>query len=644
MSHYEENLNRMKEHHCELYEKLSSAKDMCSRFKVESEDGDLIENRNQQIMNEQAHRVMVGDALNGEHFLALVDGEDIMVLGSMYDPSHAAERFAMQFAELPKSAVLLLIGFGDGRIIRHILQGGYPVDKCIVYEPEPEVLYRAMDELELRDILSSDRLRLVLRGMNDCEAEQIIADAVPVYEWEKLCIIASPKYTELFPGDVKRAYEWYRSYQLRAQGEITAHNWHAEKELENEIMAQRWLFDCYSLDRMKQNVTESMTCIIVAAGPSLEKNIEQLRIAKGKACIIAVDAVLNYMLQNDIIPDYVCTIDPRKNMQLVEDKRLEQIPVFVSTECNYQFLNQFKSYIPIYFHTKNLFYEDIFKEQGCELIKSNGGGSVATMTFSLAVELGFRRIILVGQDLAFTNMNSHAGTGKANEGELTNFTMYQVEGYYEESVLTRSDFKIYLDWFNQIIPNLPEKYTVINATEGGAKITGTIQMPLEEAISSYCTSPIDCKGLYENTEKIWESYEDKQSLYEELSNGLKLLRRLKVQSKDAADLAERALHLLDRDIYSERELRNIEQKMDTLLSKITESALYAMMLNGIVENYMAMQKEMKNRTEDMDANAERRKLYLMLYDHMGEVHKMAEKCKILWEASLRDINNIYHFE
>lgn len=45
------------------------------------------------------------------------------------------------------------------------------------------------------------------------------------------------------------------------------------------------------------------TGIVVAAGPSLNKNINELKKAKGKSLIIAVDTALKPLLRAGIVPD-----------------------------------------------------------------------------------------------------------------------------------------------------------------------------------------------------------------------------------------------------------------------------------------------------------------------------------------------------
>lgn len=122
------------------------------------------------------------------------------------------------------------------------------------------------------------------------------------------------------------------------------------------------------------------------------------------------------------------------------------------------------------------------------------GGSVACVGFSLLYMMGFDKIILVGQDLAFTNKRSHAdGTFEEKMPERDTSNMICVKGNYEDEVPTRSDFKLYLEWFEDYIEQIKKrrKVEVINATEGGAYIKGTQIVSLKEAIEENYGEYID---------------------------------------------------------------------------------------------------------------------------------------------------------
>lgn len=120
--------------------------------------------------------------------------------------------------------------------------------------------------------------------------------------------------------------------------------------------------------------------------------------------------------------------------------------------------------------------------------------------------IGITTIILVGQDLAYTNNKSHAdGTFKEKMKEEDTSRFIMVEGNYEEKVPTPPSFEVFINWYNKYIEGCSEywknkgkQFRVINATEGGAKIKGTEIMTLKEAITEVCTKKFDIANRIEN--------------------------------------------------------------------------------------------------------------------------------------------------
>lgn len=61
------------------------------------------------------------------------------------------------------------------------------------------------------------------------------------------------------------------------------------------------------------------------------------------------------------------------------------------------------------------------------------GGSVATYAFSFACHLGFRKVVFVGQDLAYTDNKSHAdGTFQEKMPEENTEKFLMVPGNYQK--------------------------------------------------------------------------------------------------------------------------------------------------------------------------------------------------------------------
>lgn len=73
---------------------------------------------------------------------------------------------------------------------------------------------------------------------------------------------------------------------------------------------------------------ENAVAVLVAAGPSLDDNIEYLKDIKGKAFILAVDSAIRMCEEHHIKPDGFATIDPQKQEVLFENQTADETPLF----------------------------------------------------------------------------------------------------------------------------------------------------------------------------------------------------------------------------------------------------------------------------------------------------------------------------
>jgi hypothetical protein len=120
------------------------------------------------------------------------------------------------------------------------------------------------------------------------------------------------------------------------------------------------------------------------------------------------------------------------------------------------------------------------------------GGSVATSAFSLAEILGGNPIVLIGQDLALTDGRDHAEgyphTYNSQTLKVRTDNGFDVGGYHGGRVRTERQLMYYKTWFEGRIKELPDRL-IINATEGGARIEGALQIPFASVCQEIrCTS------------------------------------------------------------------------------------------------------------------------------------------------------------
>lgn len=216
-----------------------------------------------------------------------------------------------------------------------------------------------------------------------------------------------------------------------------------------------------------------MEVIIVAAGPSLDKNMEQLRKKRDGVILLAAGTVLKKLLAAGIRPDYVIMLDANSTVysqiQGVEDCGVPLL--FLSTACsrvveNYQgerYLLCQKGFAPA---------EELAGKQGWTLVES--GGSVMTAALDLCLRLKAGKIIFVGLDLAYTDSLDHAG-GTYDHAKVVQDTGILVDSADGGKIATGKSLKVYLDWIERRIARRTgeeREIRILDATEGGARKKG----------------------------------------------------------------------------------------------------------------------------------------------------------------------------
>ncbi len=248
--------------------------------------------------------------------------------------------------------------------------------------------------------------------------------------------------------------------------------------------------------------------VVVATGPSLNKNVKLLEGIYNKAVIVAVDGSVKVLKKHGLKPAHMVTSLERVistsrlfeglTPEDVKDSYLAACPVVVpETYANFP-----GEKIIIYRNFATFKWLDIPK--GILEI----GPSSANMAFKLLEFLGCDPIIIIGQDLAFgQDDKSHADGFHYGEDFETNNAAraVTVEGNYAPTVKTTPVWYGFLKHYERDMATHTGR--VINATEGGAKIHGTELMTFAEAIEKYVSKDINVletirKNLKYPTEKI----------------------------------------------------------------------------------------------------------------------------------------------
>lgn len=590
--------------------------------------------------NHQYSHIYVGEALDEDKFLVYVNGDEIIPFASTYSPKHEAERYALQFKEAWDEVNLLLIGFGNIEVARRILSDECPIDKCIVYEPSIDVFRRVMEEYDIEDILLNPKVMLLVESVNGDELEKILDRSINYRNWRNFYCSTFLYCEKLFCDQVKEARKIYGRVIGNKRSELQTLGHFAKAGLKNEIEAFYWMIDSKTIDSMVGMFPKDIPCIVVAAGPSLEKNVEVLRQAKGRAFIICVDTALNYLLERGISPDMACTADPQKGTRYFTRKEIENIPLAISTDSDYRALEKIGNVKPVYYSTTNDFAQRLYADKGLSVEYFDGGGSVGTVCFQIGVRLGFKTIILIGQDLAFTDRKAHAGMGKAVEKDLA-YNMLMVDGYYGDKVLTRADFKYYIDWYNLRIPQLKDVH-VINATEGGAKLKGAEQMSLQEVVNQYCIAECDVATLIKQIPEVWKGLEEKREFYYEIRKKYDFFLKVHKQLIQGIEGTKRAIYILQRGNCDVRELKKIDKMLEGITHMVSSDEGILILVKRMIEVDTSLNDDLLEVEDNL--NLESVRLYGKMQTYIQNLLLALNELLPIWKGVMQKINIKYQFE
>ena len=416
-----------------------------------------------------------------------------------------------------EGAIFFIAGIGNPVYAKILLEEHRQTKlNIVIYEPSKEIFFKVLESIDITDLLQKDaKCIFVIDGLTGVKVENVIQKMISVEVMDHIKTFILPNYEMIFAKEMLLFAKTIREKCESCATYINTRTNFSNVFAQNLFANAPYILDGYKTKQLIEVIPRGIPAIIVAAGPSLNKNIKELKRAKGKAFIIAVDTAIKPLASEKIIPDMFAIVDGRKPLELINTEDAKKIPLLTSISAANSVLS---------FHTgKKFFYNEgyvyinsMFYRNGESFETVACGGSVATSAFALAFMIGIDTIILVGQDLALTGNKTHAdGTFQEKMETIDTSHSIMVPGNIEKEVPTRGDFKMYLEWYNQYIKDCKEyrkQFKVINATEGGAKIDGTEVMTLKDAIDRECKKEIDIQECFEKLHPVFDENERKKNL------------------------------------------------------------------------------------------------------------------------------------
>ncbi|MBR1572371.1 MAG: motility associated factor glycosyltransferase family protein [Lachnospiraceae bacterium] len=529
-------------------------------------------------------------------------------LFSEVDMDRAVDAWMEQFDKVQYDTILLLFGIGHYKYLNS-LRSRFPDNAIIVYEPSEEMMIKFLAHKEAEYFLEDNQnFHFILGGKRKADFSELMSALVATNTKDKICIANIPNYSKIFSDDFMFFYKIINErYEMVQVNEKTLIEQGAER-VGNIIYNMRHMVDESGLDELKvamENLeTEDCTVVLIAAGPSLDKNIRELKEYKNKVFIVCVDAALNTAVKNDIIPDLIVSVDPYVYTKAIESDSIIGVPLVADLVSNPKLLEVHKG--RVFYQCSNADYpRRVMRDYGAELLNMPHGGSVANVAFSLLLFMGFKRIVFIGQDLAYPGNQFHAKDAFENEGELdlNDNKYFYVESIDGGKVLTETNMNVYRKFFENHIKRHPD-CTFIDATEGGAFIEGTEIMTLREALDG-CDN-LDGIGFTEliNNANYWLDDEQKESVLDEMRSSYENINAQTNKMRNMISVYKKLGKLLKEEKYCSKEFAKNYKKV-TAFNEYVENNRDVMLLelftNGaLVECFNSLSEYGETHKEEID--------------------------------------------
>lgn len=232
------------------------------------------------------------------------------------------------------------------------------------------------------------------------------------------------------------------------------------------------------IDVLKDGFT-GKDLFVIAAGPSLDKNIKDLKYVGKNSIVLATGTVYKKLLNEGIRPDYVIITDANDIVyKQIDGLENYKIPLLYLSTVYYKVPRDYQGEKYLICQKGFIKAEEFAVKQGRYLFQT--GGSVSTTAIDIGISFQCRRIICVGLDLAYTNNMDHAsGTPRVNKIAIRDTRM--VTDIHGNQIPTAKSLDIYRKWIEKRITEVTG-IELLNATEGGANIQGMKNVILRDVI------------------------------------------------------------------------------------------------------------------------------------------------------------------
>ncbi|MBU0675232.1 MAG: tetratricopeptide repeat protein [Proteobacteria bacterium] len=442
----------------------------------------------------------VGRLLNSEAgfpsvALAMEDGREVLAYG-LKDPwEDAAGHFENVPADARGLVVFVGMGLGYGPLL--IARERPMVRMIMVFEPSLDLFCLALRALDLTPLIRSSRVAFFVGedtnqlqrfegavGRLAALEDTSVLRQVPSYQWRE--DLYAPLDNRIFMS----------VNHINAHGGTTSKC--GREFFRNRLENLTLLPHSHDIEALRDSF-RGKPAVLVAAGPSLDRTLPEIRAVRDCCVLIAADSALAPLRKAGIMPDFVTSLD----FQAVN---FEKFTGSLGEKLPFSLVAMIKAtpQVPKYLPAKHLFFafpEDrphkwLVDALGIPELKVDAS-SVVHLSLGLALVIGADPIFLTGQDLAFTDrvMDHAGGTVFTGVDVPAQEDMVYVDAIGGGKVATSRNHLVSKKIFEDVFAEYDRQF--YNGTAAGADIVGAPPLRIEAAKSRFFADSVVVPAIVE---------------------------------------------------------------------------------------------------------------------------------------------------
>lgn len=407
----------------------------------------------------------------------------------LYDtaPSLALAEQMASFEVFQEYPYFYLFGLGNGVLLKYLLSNPR-LKRIVVIEPDPQIAYVVLHMIDFSQEIRDGRLLILGQEQLDFPSIAPLFKELEVQRYVKLYYlhVMTPFY-EVFQELIHQSNHLFIEtihHTIALAGNDATD---ALIGLKHHMTNLPCIPHTPPLFDLIKKVGTTDVAVLVSTGPSLAKQLPLLKKIAPYVRIFAVDASLPILIQQGIKPDVVTSIErvavTSRFFEETPKEAMKGIITVLSSLQHAEVIDSVQGH-DVIISLRPLGYMRVTgpKEWGFIGI----GMSAANMAYELIYHSHFKTCILIGQDLAYgKDGKSHASGHVFGENDVKQSAVdgWTVAYGGEGKVKTTAIWNMFRGFFEKDIAEAKTRMETINATEGGARIFGAIELPFEKALS-----------------------------------------------------------------------------------------------------------------------------------------------------------------